>query len=318
MSKRTNQILAGVLLLQITLGVIVFWPSSNAAEAQPLLPDVTAEDVTGISVMNAEEEQILVEKVNGEWVLPQADNYPVREEKAPNFLEKVLNVTTERLVTRTESSQKRLQVDDEDFQRLVTLYTTDSTYAFYIGSSPSYGRAHVRLQGESETYLTDEISSSDASVRADAWVDTQYVSVDPNDVVRMTLENPNGEFVFEQDDDGWSYLGLGPDEEVNETMMQNVVFRASSITLLRPLGKEEKEEYGLDDPTAVVTLETEEKTVTLTIGGLSENDYYYIKSSESPYYVEASKNILDSNLINKTHEDFIKEPPTPTPENGGE
>jgi hypothetical protein len=77
--------------------------------------------------------------------------------------------------------------------------------------------------------------------------------------------------------------------------------------------------YGMDAPGAVVTLQTHsedagDKTYTLTVGAMDSADStYVVKSSESPYYVRASSYSV-ADLVQKDHEAFLLQPPTPTPE----
>jgi hypothetical protein len=83
--------------------------------------------------------------------------------------------------------------------------------------------------------------------------------------------------------------------------------------LLRPLGKEDNPAYGLDKPSAVVTLQTAEKTITIQVGAkFREDNSYVVKSSESPYYVRVAEFSV-KDLVEKSRDGFIKPPPTPTP-----
>jgi hypothetical protein len=143
----------------------------------------------------------------------------------------------------------------------------------------------------------------------------------------MTLENTNGTFVFEKADDGtWQAASfstsdagatpLGEDETLNEAQVRSVLRRAASVTMRNPLGKEEKETYGLDDPSAVVTLETGDGPVTLRVGAKEPDDgSYVVKSSESDYYVEVASTSV-STLIETGRDAFIQMP-TPEPDAGG-
>ncbi len=112
--------------------------------------------------------------------------------------------------------------------------------------------------------------------------------------------------------------GLAEDETFDTSSITSLVSRVSSVRLLRPLGKETKEEYGLQEPNAVLVLHarSEEGTQTtymLHVGAKSEEDNSYVlKSSESPYYVRVAE-YTAKDWVEKTRDGFLELPPTPEP-----
>jgi hypothetical protein len=315
--KRHNQILVSILVVQIILSVIVFWPRATVAvENEPLFPDLESGDVVVLIITDADGNSIRLTKVGGAWVLPEADDYPAQADKITPLLDKIAGLTTGRLVTRTDASHKRLQVSPDAFQRRIDFETEGGTkHTLYLGSSPSYGATHFRVDGQSETYLTDAISAWETGANAAAWVGSAYVSVTLADVTRMTLENTNGTFTFTRDDgDNWTMEGLAADETLAETRVTASVRQAASVNMVRPLGKEDQVAYGMDEPNAVATLETDDGTITLRVGAKDpDTSSYVVISSESPYYVQVSEfNVKD--LVENTRDDFLEVPPTPTPE----
>ena len=315
--KRHNQILAGILVIQIILGVVVFWPKSAATGAsEPLFPKLAADDIVALTITDADDNSIQLKKVGEDWALPDADDYPAQADKITPLLDKSVGLTTGRLVTRTDASHKRLQVAPDDFVRRIDFETADGTKrTLYLGSSPKYGTTHFRVEGQSETYLTNELSTWETKADAASWVDTAYLSVHQDDITKMTLENTNGTFTFTKDDEGkWTMAGLAADETLNEGKVTALIQQAASVNMVRPLGKEEQAAYGMDEPNAVVMLEAGDKTITLRVGAKDpDKNSYVVISSESPYYVRVSGYSLN-NLVENTGDDFLQEPPTPTPE----
>ena len=318
--NRTNRILAVVLAVQIVLVAVVFWPKpASVAGGESLLAGLEAEQVTQLTISDATGKQIQLAKEAGDWVLPEADDYPCQEKKVPQFLEKIVALKTNRLVTQTPASHKRLKVADDDFERLIELELADgTTQRLYLGSSPRYGTTHVRAEGQNEVYLAS-LSASEAGVNASNWVDTLYFSVPQDQIVALTLENENGRFEFEKDEAGtWTMKDLAADETFNENNVKSLATRVSSLRMLRPLGKTELDEYGLQEPSAVVTVETRDeegntKSYTIRVGAKDDKDNtYVVSSSESPYYVRVS-NYTVKNFVERTRDDFLEQPPTPTP-----
>jgi hypothetical protein len=319
--KRHHQILAAVLVVQVILSLVVFWPRSAAtAEAEPLFPDLNTDDVVALTLVNAAGETIFLEKVDGEWVLPEADNYPVLGDRVSSLLDKIAGLTTGRLVTRTEASHRRLQVASDEFQRRIDLELADGTqHTLYLGSSPRFGVTHVRVAGQNETYLSDEVAAMDAGATASAWIDTAYVSVPQEEVTAVTLENEQGTFVFSRDEEGnWTLEGLDADETMDPAAVSALVRKATAVTMVAPLGTEAEPEYGLDEPNAVVTIETTGGSITVAVGAPGEDENtYVVHSSESSYYVLAGETAVGG-LVGTARADLLTEPPMPTPEASGE
>jgi len=314
--KRHNQILAGILVIQIILGIAVFWPRSAATGAsEPLFPNLAAGDIVALSIVDADGNSIVLRQVTGNWILPDADDYPAQADKITPLLDKIVGLTTGRLVTRTDASHKRLQVAPDDFVRRIDFETADGTKrTLYLGSSPRYGATHFRVDGQSETYLTNELSTWETEADAASWVDTAYLSVPQDDVTKMTMENTNGTFTFTKDGEVWTMAGLAADETLDENKVTALIQQAASVNMVRPLGKEEQAAYGMDEPNAVVTLEAGDKTITLRVGAKDPDaNSYVVISSQSPYYVRVSGYSLN-NLVENTRDDFLQLPPTPTPE----
>lgn len=309
--KRHNQILIGVLVLQIALGVFVFWPkSTGAVESEPLFSELEVSDIFALAIADAEGNSVRLEKVDGDWVMPGADNYPAQVDKITPFLEKLIELTTDRLVTRTDASHARLQVAADDFVRRVEIVTTDGEkHTVYLGSSPRYGALHFRMKGQDEAYLTSDLTTWEANAEASAWVDAAYVSFPQADVYRMRLENANGSFEFEKGGDGtWTMTDLADDETLDQTQVTALLRRVASVNLTRPLGKEEQPAYGLDEPNAVAVLETMTDTLTLRVGAkVDEGGGYVVKSSQSPYYVEVAESAVAA-LVENEREAFLQQP----------
>jgi len=316
MLKRHNQILAGILIIQIVICTMVFWPKSAVTNTnEPVFSDVQAEDIVAMTILDADGNSVALRRIVGEWVLPDADDYPAEADKIGELLDKIVGLTTERLVTRTDASHQRLQVAAGDFVRRVDLEMKDgATRTLFLGSSPNYGATHFRLEGQSETYLTSDISAWEVSGKASGWIDTAYLRVPQDDIVGMTLENPNGVLTFVKDDQGvWTMIGLAPDENADDAKITALLQRAASVSMIAPLGKTDLDAYGMEVPNAVVTLKTSERTVSLRVGARDpSDDSYVVISSESSYYVSVAEYGV-ADLVEKSYDDFLLVLPTPTP-----
>jgi hypothetical protein len=320
--SRTNQILAAILALQIVVAVVVFWPRSSAVAAgEPLFPDVEAEQVVWVRIVDPASGEIELERADAGWVLAGTDGFPCTEAAVPSFLDKLLALDTARLVTQTPASHARLEVGEDTFSRQIAFRIEDgTTHTLYLGSSPSYNVAHVRLEGQDRVYLVSGLSATDANVRPTTWIDALYVSLESDQVVALTLENANGTYAFAKDEAGtWAMAGLSGEETLNEGEVSALVTRISSVRMQRPLGQAEEPGYGIDDPQAVVTVQTRDEegateTHVLVVGTKDpEDSTYVVKASTSPYYVRVAEFSVQD-FVEEAREDLIELPPTPTAE----
>jgi len=315
MMNRTQQILLVVLVAQIVLSAVVLWPRAATGGVGPLFPGLQSEDIVALTITDDKGETLELRQVTGEWILPEAGDYPAQAEDITSLLEKIGALTTQRLVTRTDASHKRLKVAADDFLRRVELEAGDDVVrTFYLGSSPSYGTSHIRVDGQAETYLANDLSQWDLNAGPSSWVDITYLNVPQDEVSRVVVENANGTVEFVKDDQGnWALGDLVVPEQLDVTAINTTVSRATSVTMLRPLGREELPSYGLDNPSAVVTLHKEDETITVLVGAHdAEDNSYVVKASTLPYYVAVGSYSVQP-LVENARQDYLQIPPTPTP-----
>jgi hypothetical protein len=315
MMNRLQQILAAVLVVQVVVATALLWPRATTGGVEALLPGVAAEDIVALVIADAQGNEIGLRKASGEWVLPQADDYPAKADTIQSVIDKVLAVDTQRLVTRTTSSHERLQVAAADFSRRVEMEeASGSRHTLYVGSSPSYGATHVRLEGRDETYLTNSVTQYDLGATASSWVDTLYLQVPQEEVVSARLENAHGTVEFSKDAQGnWTLADVQTGEQVDVAEINSVVNRAASLSMLEPLGNEDLPQYGMGSPSAVLTLQKEAEQIKLVVGAQDPSDRSYtVKASTSPYFVRVSEYTVQA-MVEDARQDFLQPPPTPTP-----
>jgi hypothetical protein len=315
-----HKFLAALLGLQILIGMVVYWPRSAPAQSgDPLLGELTAGQVTGLSISDQTSNQVRLAHLGAEWILPEADGYPADSMRLDAFVERLLAVQTNRLVTQTAASHRRLKVAEDEFERRIGLQTTGGRQVIvYIGSSAGTRATHVRLAGQDQVYLTGEVSASDAGAATSNWIDTTYQNIPADQARVLTLENAAGTFTFERDADGnWLFPDLGEGEEFNSNLLPTWLNRVATLRMLAPLGTEALPAYGLEAPVASLTVTTVSdagaRDYRLAIGAESERPAgYVVKASESPYYVVVAGFNVEE-FITATQETFLVQPPEETP-----
>ena len=287
-----NKILAGLLVLQVAVLVAVFWPRSSDADEGKLFPGLEAVNVTAVTISDSEGRSIRLARTPFGCVLPEADDYPCEENRLPDFLTRVEDITKTSLVAETKASHARLKVAEDDFERLIELETAEGErHRFYLGTSPRTGSGHVRADGQDRVYLAPALSAVVSPVDAGFWVAPAYAKVNADHVTSFALDNPQGVFRLEKNDDQeWVIAGGKDDRDLHQEKVTSLVGKVASLRLLRPLGKEELGSYFPPNaPISTVTVNTgagNDGEIILRIGSKFEDEAaFVVKSSESPYYV---------------------------------
>ncbi len=319
--NKLNRVLAGLLVVQLVVAAVVLWPRPAASgESASLLPIVKADEVVELTITDANDRAITLARKDGSWVLPEAGDYPAEQERVTTLLTKIESLKADRVVTQTSASHKRLGVAEDGFERRIDLEMADgSRQRLYVGNSPTWQAAHVRADGQDEVYLTSELAAQDAGTEAAAWVDTVYLSILREQIVRITIENAQGTLELTKEGETWNLEGLAPGETLDETKVNSLLDRVTSISLLEPLGKDQVAAYGLDQPLAVVTVDTDDgQSHILRVGAQDpEDNSYVLASSDSEYYVRVREFVVQ-NLVEYGRQDLIAPPPTEVPEEGPE
>jgi hypothetical protein len=189
--NRGNQILIVVLVLQIVLAAVFFWPRQPATMAgQPMFAGLETSQVEQVTITDGAGEYVELSRSGASWVLAGAGNYPVRDGVVDELLLKIAALKTGRPVAQTRDSHARLKVSEDEYAFQVVLRLQDrSLRTLYVGSSPSYGTTHVRVANQDEVYLASDLSSADVSTQLTGWVDTTYFVLQEQEIVGFTQKS---------------------------------------------------------------------------------------------------------------------------------
>jgi len=313
--SRFNQILLGLLVLQLIIGAIIFWPQRQAEAVLSLsLTGFAQADVTGLTITDDKGEQLAIKKGGDGWELAEIAGFAVNAETVTELLDKVVGLETNRLVTRTKDSHKRLQVADDGFARQLIIETADGqSRTVYLGSSPNAGSTHIRLAGEDEAYLSSDLAVWQVDTRASAWINTDYFQIASTDIKAISLINPSGTLIFERvGEEDWALDGLAEGEELLVNNVKSLATRLASLRMAKPIGLAAEDWMGLDNPLVSITLTTEAEgegpqTHAILVGGKNEAGEYVMKASSSPYYVWVAGFTVDD-LLQRDRASFLAQP----------
>jgi hypothetical protein len=320
MFTKTQKILAAILVVQIFLVAFIYFPRNSATpEPVALLGDLTTNQIAKMAISDVSGNQIVLEKKDGAWVLPDIEDYVANLEKIQTALDSLIGMNSADIATETAASHVQLQVAETKFQRKVDITLTDGTMkTIYLGTSPNYQDTHVRIDGEDKVYLVKDLLASSFSPSAAGWVDTGFMALVESDVKSIIIQNKNGTFTFTQDSNSkWQFDGtLEEGMNYSDATITSLVSDVITMRMVEPVGKNIDTSYGFDQPAAVVTITSTDANgaavkTTLILGAQDESGNYFARVNDQEYIVKVASYYGDE-VTDFTETSFLVPESTPT------
>ena len=269
--KRAIPSLLLVLLLQLTLVAIVYWPATDtrpAATNSPL-PALNVDRVDRLTITDGEGAQARLEKIAGRWQLPELHMLPADPEKVTKLFDTLLNQANNWPVANSVAARQRFEVADYLFRRKVELFAEDESLgAVYLGSSPGFRKVHTRVAGQSDIRsLTFNVH--DAPARSGAWIDPKLLQV------RTPMRIDADAYSVHREGGQWQ-SGTGGEPDQRELL--------ALLTALRTLRVQ-----GVAVSARVATLADTEAELVLDIDSLSGRLQLSLFQKDGRYFIRSSE-----------------------------
>jgi hypothetical protein len=320
--NKTQKYLLALLGVQIVLILVVFLLQRPVAASNNLIfPDLKIEEVTEIKIGDSSGNLVTIQHKGDQWVLPLQDDFPVQTENVQQLIDNLALIRDNRMVTRSESSHDRLSISNENYVKKVDFTFNGNEESIYFGSSPTTSNIHFRLDGKSEVFLTNAISTSQIPSSISGWVNTLIYQISGTNVQKIEISNSQGNFVFTHDDEStWSSQQLEEGYAFDQSKWSSLETAFTALRFVEPVSKTIIPEFGFDNPVTTMEIEYSDesgqlKTDQLLIGNQDENGNTYVLWSESDYVYKVSSYNVER-FVNLTFEDYSS--PIPTEEPGEE
>ncbi|HEY0195482.1 MAG TPA: DUF4340 domain-containing protein, partial [Kofleriaceae bacterium] len=260
MLTRFHKILIGVLAVQIVLAVIVLTRGDGnvARKERPLFSGLDAAQVTRVQVSSAAGTPIDLVKHDASWVLASGYDYPVDAAKVSDALSPIAKLTAGDPIATQASRHKQLHVADDDFERKVVITAGGKDTTLYIGGPAGIRRTAVRLGGEDQVYAVSGISAALIGAEPRAWLDTGYVKLPTDEVVKVSIQGAAGKAIeLARVDARWTAkiagapIALDKGETLDEAAVARLVGAVTLIDLTTPADAKRD----ASKPTATITIE---------------------------------------------------------------
>ncbi|MBX3629653.1 MAG: DUF4340 domain-containing protein [Nitrosomonas sp.] len=307
--KKWIMVLGGLLAFQLVLVTVVNLSGDDygAFRAEEKLLAFNVETIDRLKVESGDQ-YVTLEKQDGRWILPETWNYPADTDAVTRLLNTLSALNKGWPVATTSGAAERFKVAKDDFERKIAFLTGNQEQAtLYIGTSPGFRKAHVRLNGDDHIFAVT-LESWKVSAQADDWLKKDRLLINAPDIDRLAMADvvlTRSDMTLQPDD-------LSEQEKPDTAAISNLIHQIAGLQIQSILGIEDSEDYQLNKPVLEID-------VTLKNGDVfnyrfskpdAESDYYILKRSDLPYYftvaefsVDALREIGRSTLVREGDED---------------
>jgi hypothetical protein len=297
-----------------------------AEQADRLVIDAGAADAAAAAAKS-----IVLEKRNGNWVLPQYFDAPVRAGQVSSILSQLAGLKRGLPVGTSSSALKRFKLSDTDFERRVQLSRGGKALGtLYVGSSSGVHKSYARALDDHAAYSVD-VASYELPVQQSEWLDTAMASRDLTSLRELDIStDPHRSLKLRHATAGtpasaggssaahtapttglpgaaaaspavWTQLDAAPGHELDSSSVDALARGISSLQVQGVLGTQAKPEWQLDHPALALTMKTAQSppsSITWSLAKPSSGDYYVLKSSQYPWFFQVDsgtgKQLLDA------------------------
>ena len=199
--NKTISWLAILLAAQLALAAGLYWGSQGdnfEALGESLLTTDTS--LADKLVFSSPDASVTLAKKSDAWSIPEYHDLPVNNEGLDTLLSKLGELQAGWPVANSSAAQARFEVAEDKFEKRMQLFRGDELLAdIYVGTSPAYRRAHIRLAGATDIFSV-ELNAHDVYVKNEEWLDKALLVVSDLNSVK------GADYTLQKQDDAWSLV----------------------------------------------------------------------------------------------------------------
>lgn len=309
---RTRNILAVLLAFQLLLALGLAGSSDSSPETT--MPLVSFDrDAIDTVVLEGPEKKVTLARRDGTWVLPEQNDFPVPDDQVRKLLDRLTELQTRLPVATSAGARKRFRVDDDDFERRITLSGGDTTLArLYLGKSPGMNMIYAREESQNDVHVV-KMAAYDVPVEAGDWQDKSLLTLPEKNIRELDLAGlqiaRTGTATGTQDQmaPAWEATGLQPGEQLDSDAVNKLAGLLAGLRFDTVLGTEEKEDYGLASPLLELILRTSDSgdAIRYRLGKHSDREVYTLKLSNRPEYFRLPSHTASSLVEAATYQQLV-------------
>jgi hypothetical protein len=278
MSRPTFTLLI-ILLVQCAVIAAFYWPESMFAQMrnQAPLASFNPDFMDEIHIRDAQNNEAIVVKVNGRWLVPELEDLPADTKMINKMLAALTAEPHGRPVADTVPARQRFQVAAYHYQRRLNVISNgELTETIYLGTSPGFRKIHAR-NDSSDSIYSIPFNIFEAPAFGSGWL--QRSLLQSNDIQRIKAPN----YTLQLTDQGWRAAnGIGPDyRELEALLLALGSLQADGIA-------EEDDQRSLSQATPELILEIEADGATQQLEFFTDGQEHFVYSSKYPLFFTIS------------------------------
>tara|TARA_B100001964_G_C14135803_1_gene555096 strand:+ start:419 stop:961 length:543 start_codon:yes stop_codon:yes gene_type:complete len=167
-----NKFIIGLssLALLVVLYIININQQKNYQSSTNKLFDINVNQINKI-LIQSRGEAIEISRADTSWAIAGNDTLSIKQELLTSFFDRVLNLESERVMTKNEQKWPTYNVDDSLGTHLALVDFNENTIGYYVfgRSSSDYSRCYVRINESPAVHLTNQNVMYNLQTRPQHW-----------------------------------------------------------------------------------------------------------------------------------------------------
>jgi hypothetical protein len=309
----TQTTLSGLLLVQLGLAAVTWWPESTAPiETKKLVPE-GGNSITQVTIARPGDDTPPVElaATDGKWAITSANGFPADAEKIGEVVDALGGIELGEPITTNATSHGQLKVAADDFGKKVTFTAGGQVQTVFIGAAASKA-IYLRVDGSDDVWKVKGPSEFTFKETNRSYWSTNFVQFNKDDATSFRIVRDAETWAFGKNEGAWQVN----DRPVLGPKLDELIGKAAAMRLSEPVGVEIKPEYALGAGAVQIewTVAEGESTVSgaVTVGAEVDSKYYVQKRGE-PFIVQVPAYVLKPILEAKLEDLIDPAAPPPTP-----
>jgi hypothetical protein len=274
-------------------------PAAAAAPAAPAVPPAT---------------QVVLQKKDGTWLLPEAFDAPADGAKVNALLDRLAGLKRGLPIATSQSALRRFKLLDADFERRLALSAGGKTLGtVYFGSSPGPRKSDARTAEDRAVYAVD-LPTYELPTELGAWLNQDLLKADSGKAVEIDVQaaGPSRgpiQLVRQKGTDKqpetWTDPALNADQHLDGAHAASLAQDLAQLHVEAVLGSAPKPEWQQDHPAVTLSFKDDQsQSIQWKLSRPTAGDFYVLKSSAHPWFFSIST-ALGKQLIDGSSQEAL-------------
>lgn len=290
-----------VLVILFIFIIVVEQPGSDTSKRKKassyFLPKLVMEQVQKISIASADY-SIELEETEDRWLIANGRSFPADFDLVDSFLKELHSLKQLDVASKNPERTALFGVDDETGHYVQIWNENEVLMAdFYAGKTLPNGKQYVRKAESNEVYQVSMSIANYLDYDSSDWKDKNILSIDENQVRRVSLQTGEEELVIESRGGHWQVTT--PEEYKADDLSMRTLFE--QLKKVRAIGfpdSVDASQVDFENPAYKLSVRMKDETLkVLVFSGPDEDGNYLVKNGEKQvtYLVDADsvKNVFE-------------------------